>query len=453
MNINVEHQPNCRAVLHVEVPADVVKQQRSEITSHYASIANVPGYRPGKVPVSVIEKRYKDSVDSELQNQLINHGCREAIRKENMEVLQVLSVRDVKLDTDNTFTFTAEVSTAPKFELPDYKGIAVKLEKVVVSDHDIDHEIYHLRERQQSFDDVDRGAELGDAVVLNYVAKMDGQPLEETHPDLPVHFRKIEGNWFLLDKEEDFLPGFYAGLVGINKDESRELTIGLPEDFHNDVLKGKNIEISAHCTGVKQKKLPELDEAFAQKLLGAEATLETLRKEVADGLRQRKEQARDSQHSNQVMAFLHDNLNFDLPQEAVEREAQRRTNDIAMRAQRQGMAEDEIMKNQEEIVNTATQQAKQSVKVSFILEEIAKKENLQVSDAQLSMAVANWADRSRTPVKKFIAQAQKNGMIDRMRDDLRLQNALEFLKEQAVVEDIEPAEDKHGCAFEEGKAE
>jgi trigger factor len=153
------------------------------------------------------------------------------------------------------------------------------------------------------------------------------------------------------------------------------------------------------------------------------------------------------------MAFLHDNLNFDLPQEAVEREAQRRTNDIAMRAQRQGLAEDEIMKNQEEIVNTATQQAKQSVKVSFILEEIAKKENLQVSDAQLSMAVANWADRSRTPVKKFIAQAQKNGMIDRMRDDLRLQNALEFLKEQAVVEDIEPAEDKHGCAFEEGKAE
>jgi len=97
MNINVEHQPNCRAVLHVEVPADVVSQQRSEIVSHYASIAKVPGYRPGKAPASVIEKRYKDSVDSELQNQLINHGCREAIRKENMEVLQILSVRDVKL--------------------------------------------------------------------------------------------------------------------------------------------------------------------------------------------------------------------------------------------------------------------------------------------------------------------------------------------------------------------
>lgn len=452
MNINVEHQPNCRAVLHVEVPADVVKKQRIQIVNYYAGVARVPGYRPGKVPAAVIEKRHKDAVDSELQNRLVNNGCYEAIKKENMEVLQVLSVRDTKLSPDGTFSFTAEVSTAPKFELPEYKGIPVKLEKLSVTDHDVEHELFHLRERQQRFEDVSRPAQMGDAVVLNYTGSMDGQPLEETNPDLPAHFRKIEGNWFLLDAEEDFLPGFYAGLVGISEGESRTLTIALPEDFHNEVLKGKNIELAVNCTGVKQKQVPELNEEFAKSLLGETATLEQLREEVSKSLTQRAEQGRENSMTNQVLAFLSEKLDFELPQEVVEREAQRHANDMAMRAAKQGMPEDEILKHQDEILNNASTQARNNVRVAFILEEVSKKEKLEVSDAQLSYAVHNWAARSKMPVKKFVAKAQQNGMIDRLREDLRMQQAIEFLKTNAVVEEVEPTADKHDCAFEKGEA-
>lgn len=452
MNINVEHQPNCRAVLHIELPADVIKQERTAILNTYAAQARIPGYRAGKVPAAVIEKRYKDAVDGELQNRLVNLGCYRAIEKENLEVIQVLSVRDTKLETDGTFTFTAEVSTAPKFELPDYKGIPVKLERVVVTDHDVDHEIFHLRERQQQFTDVERPAELGDAVVLNYVAKMDGQPLEETHPDLPVHFRKIEGNWFLLDKEEDFLPGFYAGLVGIKAGESRDLIIGLPADFHNDVLKGKNIDLAVTCTSVKQKNLPEVDDAFAKQLLGEEATVETLRKEVEASVRQRREQGREQSLANQVLGFLHDKLDFELPAEVVEREAQNRANDLAMRAARQGMPEEDILKHQDEILNTASQQARQNVRLSFILEQIAQKEEITVSDAQVSIALSNLAARSKQSPKKFMADAQRNGLINRLRDNLRIEGAVDFLKQHAVIEDVDPVTEAHGCEFEKAEA-
>lgn len=452
MNINVEHQPNCRAVLHIEIPSDVITKERASIIKEYAGQAKIPGYRPGKIPAAVIEKRYKDAVDGELQHRLVNRGCYEAITKEKMEVLQVLSVRDTKLATDGTFTFTAEVSTAPKFELPEYKGINVKLERVAVSDHDIEHELFHLRERQQQFDDVERPAALGDVVVLNYVAKMDGEPLETTHPDLPVHFRKIEGNWFMLDAEEDFLPGFYAGLVGIKKDDKRELIIGLPTDFHNDVLKGKNIELDITCTGVKQKTLPEVDEEFAKKLLGEDATVETLRKEVSESLRQRREQGRENALANGVLGFLSEKLDFELPAEVVEREAQNRANDLAMRAARQGMAEDDILKHQDEILNTASQQARQNVRLSFILEQIAQKENLEVSDAQLSIALSNMAARSKKSPKKFMAEAQRSGMVDRLRDNLRIENAVDFLKQHAVIEEIDPVAEAHGCAFEKEEA-
>lgn len=452
MNINVEHQPNCRAVLHVEVPAEVVKKQRAQIVNYYSGVARIPGYRPGKVPASVIEQRHKEAVDSELQNRLVNNGCYEAIKKENMEVLQVLSVRDTKLATDGTFSFTAEVSTAPKFELPEYKGIPVKLAKTNVTDHDVEHELFHLRERQQQFEDVARPAEMGDAVVLNYIAKMDGEALEDTHPDLPVHFRKIEGNWFLLDAEEDFLPGFYAGLVGISEGESRDLTIGLPTDFHNDILKGKNIDLAINCTGVKQKKVPELNDAFAKSVLGESATLEILREEVANSLRQRGDQARETSLTNQVLAHLSDKLDFELPQEVVEREAQRHANDMAMRAAKQGMPEDEILKHQDEILNNAATQARHNVRAAFILEEISKKEKLEVSEAQMSFAIHNWAARSKMPVKKFVAQAQKNGLIDRLREDLRMQQAIDFLKTNAVIEEVETASEKHDCAFEKGES-
>jgi trigger factor len=452
MNINVEHQPNCRAALRVEVPAETVRKQRSEITRQYASQARVPGYRPGKTPPAVIAQRYKDSIDGELQNQLINQGCREAIKKENLEVLQVLSVHDTKLDQDGTFHFSAEVITAPKFELPEYTGIPVKLERVDVTDHDVEHELYHIRERQQTFEDVDHEARLGDVVVLNCTGKMDGTPLEETHPELPVHFRKIEGNWFLLAEEEDFVPGFYAGLVGIKAGESRNLQLPLPEDFHDDVLKGKTLEFDVNCTAVKEKKVPELDEAFAAKAMGEGGTVESLRAEVKEHLRQRREQAREQARANQVLAYLHEKLDFELPQEVVEREAQRRTNDMAMRAAQNGMQQEEIMKHQDEIVNTATQQARQNVKVSFILSEIAKKENLSVGEQQLSFALANWASRSKMPMKKFIVEAKKQGLIERLREDLLLENAVDFLKTNAAVEEVDPVAEKHDCAFEEGDA-
>jgi trigger factor len=184
--------------------------------------------------------------------------------------------------------------------------------------------------------------------------------------------------------------------------------------------------------------LPELTEEFAKKVGGPEMTIETLRVEVADGLRRRREQAREVTKSNQVLEHLSTKIEFELPQEVVNRAAQRRTNDIAQRAMRQGVSADELVNQQEAILNSATQQARQDVKISFILEEVAKAEKLEVEERQLQMALAQMAGRSQMPIKKFLAKAQKDGTIENLRNDLLLQNALEFLKDNAVIEDIDP---------------
>ena len=448
MNINVEHQPNCRVTAHVDIPADYVKTQRDQIIAYYSSIAKIPGFRPGKVPASIIMKRHKEAVEGELESRLINNGCVEAIQKEKLEVLQLLNVKDQKFRDDGCFTFTAELAVAPKFDLPDYKGIPVKLAKLDVTNHDVDHELFHLRENRASFDDVERAAAKDDVVVLAYTVTLDGKALSETHPELPDILKGTEENWFLVNEEQDVFPGFAAGLVGIKKDEARTLSLPLPEDFHSEVLRGKTIELAATCKGVKERKLPEINEEFAKSLLGDEGTVEQLRTEVKNSISRRKEQARDNELANQVIAHLHDKLDFELPDHIVSNEAQRRTNDIAQRAQKGGMSEEEIMSKQEEIINSATQQAKQSVRVTFILEKVAEKEELMVSDAQLSMALSQQAARSKMKPKQFMAQAQKSGLIDRLRGDLRLDNAIEFLKSNATIEEVEPEGEKHDCAFE-----
>ncbi len=443
MNINVEHQPNCRAAAHVRVPADEVGKERDAIITYFAGVVRLPGYRPGKTPKTIVAKRYENEVKEELEKKLISDGLRQAVKSEGLELLNVLAVNDKMYhDTDKSFSFTIEMSLAPKFELPEYTGIPVKLPRIEVNDADVDHDLLHIRENQATYEDVERAAGMGDVVVLSVTGSLEGQPLAEAMPDAPNHLKEMKENWFLLAEEDDFLPGFYAGLVGISKDEERPLNLTIADDFRYEPLRGKVLTLTAKCLGVKNKAVPELTEEFIKKIGGEDMNMETLRDEVRDAIRRRREQARDATKANQVIAHLFEKVEFELPQEVVNREAQRRTNEIAMRAMQQGIGEDELVKQQDEILNSATNQARQNVKVSFILEQIAKKEALEVPGQKIAMALAQLAERQKVPAKKFMADAQKSGLIDNVRGDLLLQEALEFLKDKAAVEETEPEGEK-----------
>jgi len=447
MNITLETQPNCRAVLRIEIPSADVQKEKDRLTGEYARQARIPGFRPGKAPKQVVAKRYEREIGEEVQNALVRLGYQQAARREDVEILNVLGVREQALHPDNHFTFTLEVSTAPKFELPEYKGIPVKLPRVEITDADVDHDLLHLRERYKSFQDVEREAKLGDFVVIHATGTVDGTPVAESHPDAPAFLKKIEGNWFELTTEENFLPGFFAALVGIKKDETREIATSLPEDFGFEPLRGKTLVMQVKCDLVKEAQLPELDDEFA-KQVNKDWDLERLRSEVRIGITKRREQSRDNAKANQVIQHLAEKLEFELPQDLVNREAQRRTNDIAMNAMREGMEQEKIMEVQDQIVSAATQQARQNVKVSFILGEVAKREKLSVREEQVRQALARIAAQQRIQPKKLLADARSNGLIEKLQEDILLENAVQFLKDHAAVEEIEP--EKEDCGHDHG---
>jgi trigger factor len=445
MNITVETQPNCRAVFRIDIPADDVRRERERVTDNYARHAKLPGFREGKAPRAVVAKRYEPQIREELENALVRLGYGEATKREDVEILTVLGVKEQSLHPDESFSFALEVNTVPHFELPEYKGIPVKLPRVEVGEDDIDHDLLHLRERFKTFTDVERGAEMGDYVVVSATGSLEGKPLADEMPEAPAFVKKIDGNWFELSEKENFLPGFYAALVGIHKDETRDISVALGDDFAYEPLRSKTIVMHVTSTAVKEAHLPALDDEFAKKV-NAEWDLAQLREEVRKGITHRREQNREESKTSQVISHLAEKLEFELPQDVVNREAQRRTNDIAMNAMRQGMDQDAIMGAQEQIVSAATQQARQNVKVSFILGEVAKKENLSVGEEQIRRALAVMASRQNKSPKKFLAEAQKGGVIERLRDDLLLENAVAFLKDNAVVEEVEP--EKEDCGHD-----
>ncbi len=447
MNITLETQPNCRAVIRVDIPPDVVGQERERVIATISRQAKLPGFRPGKAPRSVVEKRYENEIKGELEEALVRRGYQEAVKRDDVDILSVLGVNEQSLHADSSYSFALNVSTAPKFALPEYKGIPVKLPRIEVTDADIEHELLHLREHHKTFLDVERGAQVGDFVVLHTTGSVDGTPVAETYPDAPAFLKKIDGNWFELTAEEKFLPGFFASLNGIKKEEARDVSVLIPDDFPFEALRGKTVVMAAKAEAVKEAQIPALDDDFAKKV-NPEWTLEQLCEEVRQGITRRREQSRESTKSNQVIAHLAEKLEFELPQDVVHREAQRRTNDIAMNAMRQGMAQEAIMGAQEQIVSAATQQARQGVKVNFILGEIAKKEKLLVRDEQIQRALAQIAVREKITAKKLMAEAQKTNLIERIRDDILLDNALEFLKSNATIEETEP--EKDDCGHDHG---
>ncbi|MEY4483083.1 MAG: trigger factor, partial [Verrucomicrobiota bacterium] len=320
MNITVETQPNCRAVFRIEIPSTDVIREREGVTSSYARQAKLPGFRPGKAPRAVVAKKYESEIRSELENALVRRGYQEAAKRDEVEILSVLGVSEQSLHPDESFSFTMQVTTTPKFELPEYKGIAIKLPRVEVTDADVDHDLLHLGERYQSYNDVEREAKIGDFAVIHAAGTVNGQPIEEAHPDAPAFLKKVEGNWFHLAVEENFLPGFYAALVGIKKDEERHVAVTLPEDFTYEALRNATVNFKVKCDAVKETVLPEMNDEFAKKI-NPEWDMERLRQEVRGSIQQRREQSRENDKTNQVIAHLAEKLEFELPQEVVNQEA------------------------------------------------------------------------------------------------------------------------------------
>ena len=430
MNIVVEKQPKCVATLRVEIPAEKVQGERAGIVRTYAANARIQGFRPGKAPLAVIEKRFAKDITEELHGKLVNEAFDAALKQENLKVLDFGNPDQIANQADGGISFSTKLTLAPEFQLPEYKGVTVTVPPLEVPEEELQAQLKSLQERFADFKEIaGRAAAMGDFAVIDYNSSVDGKPTEEFLGKPAGYLSGREGFWVRLD-EKAFLPGFAAQMEGMNPGDSREIKLTMPDDFPVADLKGREMVFAVTLKELKEAELPALDDELASKLAPGK-TLAEITDIIRENMGHERKRRIADMKVNQIVAHFNSQVDFELPEELVMQETQSQADAMVSRGVQAGMSEDEIASQQAEIFASAGQQAVTNLRTNFMLQEVARAENISVSDAELINHLAQIAQSRKIAPKKLIKDMQKAGRLPSIRSSILIGKAIDFLVEHA----------------------
>ncbi|MCX6877153.1 MAG: trigger factor [Verrucomicrobia bacterium] len=434
MNIVVEQQPKCIATLRVEIPADKVTSERNQILRTYTAEARIPGFRPGKAPRAVVEKRFEKNIAEKLQSKLLSEAYQEAIRQESLKLLDYGVPENLTTHPDGSMSFDATLTLAPVVQLPAYKGITVTVPPLALPDEDFAQQLEAARERFAEFIAIEgRGAELGDFAVIDYSSTVNGQPTDEFLGKSAGYLSGREGFWVRLD-EQVFLPGFARQVIGMHPGESRDISVTLPEDFPVAGLRNAELLFNTTLKDLKQSVLPALDDALATRLAPGKS-MEELKTIMRVNLQHERQRKIDDLKVNQIVAYFDALADFELPAELINQETQNQADAMVERGINAGMTEEEVQAQQGDIFATAAQQAVSHLRANFIFQEIASVENITVEDQELANHLARIAVSRNVAPKKFINDMKQAGRLTHIRQSMLIGKVVDFLVEHAEVLD------------------
>ena len=435
MNITVEKQPNCVARIRVEVPADAVTKERRQIVQAFSQQARIPGFRPGKVPTKVIEKRFATEIASELESRLVSQAYDEAVKQEELRILDAKSPDEQSHLPDGTFQFSSNLVLAPDFELPAYKELTLEIPEREVGEEDINRELEQLQNRMSDFNEIsDRALAEGDFAIIDYSATLDGKPLGEALEEAPGFLTGGEGFWHRMD-DESILPGFSKELEGAAIEEEREFDLEVPEEFPVEELRSATLRYKVKVNAIKEQVLPELNDELADKVLPGK-TLAEVKELIQEQLESQLAKQLQDFKVNQLVEKLSALVEFDLPEDLLNAETQGQADEMVERGIQQGMSEDQIEAQQGELFAAAGQRAKLNLKTDFILQEIAQAEELKVTEGELMQRLQAIATQSKKPVKTVAKELQRSGRMRGLQHSILLSKTIDFLLDNAKFETV-----------------
>ena len=433
MNVAFESLPNCLANLKIEVDPPDVQKKMGEITSQYTKQARLPGFRQGKAPRSVVEKKFTKEIREEVTRQVLSDACREAIEERKLRVLSLAEIEDVEWGEDKSLKFRATLVLQPEFDVPDYKGIPVSVPDIEVTDKDVDDSIESLRDQQADFPDVTpaRPAAMEDYVVVDYDGTIEGEPVHVKFPKAGKPLSHNKDFWIKMT-DEAFFPGYCTHLVGAAIGETREFDVDVPEDFPVEGMPGSKIHYKVTLKELKERTLPEVNDAFAETIAKGK-TLADLRVMAREELTRQKKRQADAAKRSSVMAHLTAKVECELPTNLVRQQTQTILDEIVKENQERGVADEILREHEKDLVGSAAQSARDRIKGTFILLRIAEKEKIGVTDMDMRRRIAQLAQRSRMSFDKMLKELQKRGAIDQVREELITAKTLDFVASQASV--------------------
>jgi len=415
-------EASCRRELDLEIPAEEVTKATERVAKELARVARVPGFRPGKAPISLIKRRFADDIKGEVLQSLVPERVEKAVVEQKLSPVSQPQVDKLDFNEGQPLKFRAVFEVLPEFELGTYKGLEIEMPPMDVTEEDVNKALEETRERAAAFAPVEgRAVENGDFAQL----KLVGTPADGGEP--------INADSVLchVGAEETMEP-FNTSLRGANIGEHKEFDVEYPADYPDEKLAGKKFHYAADVTGIKTKQLPELNDEFAKDVSDA-ATLEELKTKIRESLvHQRDHRQRDLQRERVIaeLVKLHD---FPVPESLVESQMDVRLERMVRSLAQQGVDPRAVNLDWSALRGRQQDRAKDDVKAELIIDRIASTEKIDVSDEEVERELEHVASHSGESVEAIRARLTKQGALDRMKAKLRSDKTLDWLAQNANV--------------------
>jgi trigger factor len=427
--------------LVVEIPTAVVDAEIDRVTRDYSKAAKIPGFRQGKVPAKIVRQRFKEQILHEVAHGLIPRAVDEALRERGVEPVDSPDIRDVIVEEGQPLTFTATFETVPPIDPGDYAAIAVRRPDARTEDAEVDEALQRLRERAARYEPVEeRSVAPGDTVAIDLDRKALGPEPADGPADGATEGAKVEAP--RAERHEDISvdiggpanpPGFDEQLIGTAAGDQKTFTLTYPEDYAVKELAGTAVEYGVTVRGIKRRVVPDLDDEFA-KDLGEFETLDALRQRVREDLEHQKGHEADHVVRGDLLKQLAARVTGEVPAALVEREIDRRLEEFVRRLIEQQIDPMRANINWEEFRERQREPAVEAVKSALVLDEIARREQVAVTDADVDAEIERYAERTgRTPAA-VRARLDKEGGLTRLYSGLRRERAIDFLLSRVTIE-------------------
>ena len=419
LKIKLQDGKACEKILTVEVAQERISEEFESFYHSIAPRAKVPGFRPGKVPRDVLVMHYEKNANDSVLEALLSESLPKALREKDLNPLTTPEIKDIQFSKEK-LTYKAHIEIRPKVKLSRVTGLSAKKEKSGVKSEDIEKALKQTQEMHAQYKAVEgRAAKLGDFVITDYVCTVDGKEMEKRNDD-----------WIEL-KEEEYLKGFSAQLVGVNIGDEKDVQITFPQDMADKRAAGKTAVFKMKVKEIKEKTLPELNDDLA-KQAGEYKDLADLKTKLTDDLEKRDADEKEAAFERELLNELVKHNKIELPNGLLQRRAEYLMDQARQRFLQQGGTDELFDKEKEKMQKEFESEARRQIHIAFLLDEIAETQGIKSEEVDLGKKYEALSQQYRQP-KETIEKYYKEHKEARetLLDQVRNEKVIEFLKQHA----------------------
>ena len=431
--VTIEDAGPCKKKVTIEIVQEKIAKAIDKQYEELGKEALVPGFRKGRAPRRLLEKRFGKETTEQIKLTLLDDASKSAIEENKLQTIGEpdIDIENIELPTEGPFTFDFEVEVRPEFDLPQLEGIPVTKTKLDVTDEQIDREIEQMQRWSGVWTPREEGSvELEDQIIADAVLKTEGIEEEQKLDNVEIYVRQ---NGFVgaipVEKLDELLVGAKAG-------ETKETSVDVPETFFREEYRGKNVDIQISIKDIKWLKPAELDENFLKRYDVEDK--DELREKIQDTLHSRLEGQSRTEMTEQIYEYLLDKTDFDLPMNVVAEQAssvlQRQYTNLLMR----GLSREQIGEQIEQLQAGSEQQAQQQLKTFFTMDKVAEKLEIKVSDEEINGHIAQLAMQRGQRPERMREDMERNGSLAQFKLEVRQDKCIAKLLETAVITEKKP---------------